>query len=72
MVGKNLANLEKAIDLIAPEFLNLSIREALEINCGCLFARLLRSLLFFFKRILRGVIVVVHTIRFVNMVVVVV
>ena len=48
MVGKNLANLEKAIDLIAPEVLNLSIREALEINFGCLFARLLRSLLFFF------------------------
>ena len=58
MVGKDLANLDKAIDLIAPEVLNLSIREALDINGSSIFARLLRGFLFLFKRRLRGVIIV--------------
>jgi hypothetical protein len=60
MVGEDLANLDKAIDLIAPEVLNLIIREAVEIGGGFIFLRLQRGLLFFFER--RGVIVVFHII----------
>jgi hypothetical protein len=60
MVGEDLANLDKAIDLSAPEGLNLIIREAIEIGGGFIFDRLLRALLFLFER--RGVIVVFHII----------
>ena len=37
MVGEELANLDKAIDLSAPEVLNLIIREAVEIGGGFIF-----------------------------------
>jgi hypothetical protein len=70
MVGEVLANLNKAIDLLAPEVLSMSMREALDINGGRLFGRLLRGLLFLFERSLRGVIVVFNIIRVVNKIVV--
>ena len=41
--------LVKAIDLIAPDFINLGLREVLEVTFGSLFARLQRGLLFFFE-----------------------
>jgi hypothetical protein len=70
MVGEVLANLNKAIDLLAPEVLSMSMREALDINGGRIFGRLLRGLLFLFERSLRGVIVVFNIIRVVNKIVV--
>ena len=70
MVGEVLANLNKAIDLLAPEFLSMSIREVLDIGGGSLFGRLLRGLLFLFERSLRGVIVVFNIIRVVNKIIV--
>ena len=48
----------EAIDLSAPNFFKLGLREALEGRFGSLFARLQKDRLFFFERSLRTVIVV--------------
>jgi hypothetical protein len=56
---EELAYLDEAIDLIAPECLTLIIREAIDINFFSV-ARLQWGLLFLFERRLRGVIVVFH------------
>lgn len=66
MVGDHLTNLDKDIDLFAEEVLNLPLREALDIDGGGLFARLLRGFLFLFGRVLRAVIIDVMIIRLVT------
>ena len=72
MVGDDLTNLDKDIDLFAEEVLNLPLREALDIDGGGLFASLLRGFLFLFGRVLRAVIIDVMIKRLVTLVVVLV
>lgn len=72
MVGDDLTNFDKDIDLFAEEVLNLPLGEALDIDGGGLFASLLRGFLFLFGRVLRAVIIDVMIIRLVTLVVVLV